>query len=752
MKFPHIQQHDSSDCGAACIASICAHYGRETTIVKLRELLGTDISGTTIKGITGALVKLGFEAKAVRVDKEAFTSKFTLPAVAHIVKEDGTSHYVVIFSANVNSGTIKYMDPAEDKHQKASVDEFFENFDGILVMMVPNENFVKSKEGAKSVLSSFIGLLKPHKRLFAVAIATTVILTIIGIVLSIFNKILIDEIIPYNLNDQLRIFAIVLAVVVVVQVILGALRQHVMLYLSLKIDIPLTLGYFEHVFRLPMNFFASRKTGDIVTRFQDAGVIAGVLTGVALTVFIDVSMAVIVGIVLFTMNANLFGIIIILAIVSAVLIFLFRAPYRKLNKKQMEQHARLNSEVIESLNGIETVKTNTSEELMMERIETEYIKTLKLGFRGGVLSNIQGSLSSLTGGLGNIGILVMGGFFVISGETTLGTLVAFMSLSGFFIGPINRLVSLQLSIQEANISLKRLSEIYSVDEEEDEELEKDSMILGEKIDNIEIEGISFRYGSKPLTLSNISVVIPRGKKVAIVGRSGSGKTTLSKLMLKFYIPESGRITFNGIDLKNINPFSIRERIGCVPQNVQLFSGSIMSNMLIGKSDATPNEISSACALAGCDEFINKLPAGYNTRLDENGGGLSGGEKQRLALARVLVKKPDFIILDEATSNMDFLTEQQIYDTLFNKMKETTMMIIAHRLSTIRKCDVIYVMDGGKITESGTHEELLKRGGLYLKLWESQVGELPGVNPSTSEKEQQTRQEKKIEGDNDIEYQ
>jgi len=201
---------------------------------------------------------------------------------------------------------------------------------------------------------------------------------------------------------------------------------------------------------------------------------------------------------------------------------------------------------------------------------------------------------------------------------------------------------------------------------------------------------------------------------------------------------------------------IRERIGCVPQNVQLFSGSIMNNILIGKPNATPNEVSNACKLAGCEEFIKKLPASYNTFLDENGGGLSGGEKQRIALARVLVKRPDFIILDEATSNMDFITEQQIYDTIFNKMKDTTMLIIAHRLSTIRRCNLIYVMDDGKVIESGTHDELLRKDGFYCKLWESQVGEMPSTkrehgNASENKAVEKTElKDNKDDGD-EIEY-
>ena len=742
MKYPHVQQHDSSDCAAACVASVCSFYGREITIVKLRELLGTDMAGTTVKGITEAADKLGFEAKAVRVDPESFKSGFTLPAIARTVRKDGTAHFVVICS--ISGGKIKCMDPAEDRLTKKAVSEFLEDFDGVLVLMVPNENFVQSKEGAKSVLSSFMALIKPHWKMFATAIAISVILTVFGIVMSMFNKVLIDEIIPYSQNKQLMLMAVALVIVISTQVALGALRQHLILYLSQKIDIPLMLGYFKHIFRLPMNFFASRKTGDIVTRFQDAGVIKGVLTSVALTVFIDIAMVVIVGAILFTMNASLFAIVLLMTGVSAVLIFSFKGPYKKLNKKMMEQGARLNSQVIESLNGIETVKTNSSEEYIMEKIETEYIRSMKLGFRGGVLSNIQGSISSFAGGLGSLGLLVIGGSLVINGDTTLGTLVAFSSLAGFFTEPIGRLVSLQLTIQEANISLRRLSEIYEVEEEEDLESGKDAM---GSVGDIEMSGISFRYGSRPLTLRNVSMTIPKGKKVAIVGRSGSGKTTLSKLLLKFYVPEEGKITFSGRELNTIDAFALREKIGCVPQSVEIFGGTIRDNILIGRPDASPSEIAAASRYADCEEFVNRLPNNYNTMLDENGGGLSGGERQRIALARALVKDPEFIIMDEATSSLDFITEQSIYDTIFNKLNNMTMLIIAHRLSTIRRCDMIYVMEKGEIIESGTHESLLSSGGTYADLWNSQTG-----GPAKAEKKDvQADPEKKMTEEDEIEY-
>lgn len=720
MKIPVVEQHDSSDCGVACVASICSYYGQEFTIVKLRELLGTDIFGTSINGISQGLEKLGFVSRPVYVDRKSFEKgNYTLPAIARLVRGDGTAHYVAVYS--VKGNRVTYMDPAEGRPQKRSMDEFYECFDGGMIMMAPDEHFTRSKSESARVFSGFKALIRPHWSIFCVAIGISVIVTIFAIILSLFNKILIDEIIPYREEHQLALFAVVLLIVTAVQVILGAFRAHVLLYLSQKIDIPLMLGYFRHIFRLPMAFFSSRKTGDIVTRFQDAGVVKNVLTSAALSVIIDVSMIAIIGIFLYVTSSVLFAVTIVMAVLGALIIYCFKAPYRKLNRASMEQGAKLNSKIIESLNGIESVKTNSCEEHIMEGIESEFIRSLRISFRGGVLSNIQGSVSSALTSGGNLLVLVLGGFLVIGGSLTLGGLIAFISLSGYFIGPIERLVGLQLSIQEADISLKRLSEIYEVEEEENSESGKSSDAVNGGIGDIWMDNVSFRYGSRPLTVRDVSLRISKGEKVALVGRSGSGKTTISKLMLKFYVPEEGRVLINGTDSRDINAFALRDRIGCVPQNVELFSGTIRENLLLGREGVSRGEIDRICDITGCSEFIRKLPAGYDNFLDENGGGLSGGEKQRIAIARALLRRPDFLIFDEATSNMDFITERNTYDVIFNMLMDLPVLIIAHRLSTIRRCDRIYVMDEGKITEYGTHDELIAKGGLYSEMWKTQIG-------------------------------
>lgn len=716
-----IKQHDSSDCAAACLAMICMYYKKDSSITKLRDVLGTDIKGTTLKGLESGANKLGFDTKAIRVDKESFKSKYTLPAIAHVVTDEGLEHFVVIHKIKKDKVTI--LDP-DKGYQKKNINDFFNNFDGIMLLMIPNNEFEKGKGKKGKTLSMFINLLLPQKKLFIYSIITSIMLTALGITSSFFNKFLMDEILPYALKNQLKVLIIGFLLVGITQIILSAIRQHMLLYLSQKIEIPLLLGYFKHIYKLPMNFFSSRKVGDILTRFSDAFTIKDILTSVSLSLIIDIGLATSTATILYLMNNTLFIIILTLTIIDAALIYIFKEPYKKINLDQMEAESRLNSNIIESLKGIETLKSLGAEDKSLEKLEDEYIKNLKIAFKEGVLSNVQGSISSSVSTVGNLVLMFIGANLVMDGKITLGSLMAFTSLSGYFMEPIGRLIGLQLSIQEASISLKRISEIYEVEKEQ----AIDDKVKIESIDgDIEFKNITFRYGSREPVLKDVSIKIPKGKKVALVGESGSGKTTLSKLLLKYYIPESGKIQIGDYDIEELDIYSLRKSVAYVPQNIELFSGTIKENILLGASGVTEKELKYACENAGCSNFINKLPSKYDTFLDESGGGLSGGERQRLAFSRAIVKKSKFLILDEATSNLDFISESKIYNTLFVKGKNTTMLIIAHRLSTIRNCDIIYVMDKGKVVEVGDHNTLLSKKGYYYKLYISQVGELNDID-------------------------
>ncbi len=286
MKIPVVEQHDSSDCGVACAVSICAYYGKEVTISKLREVMGTDAYGTSIAGLIKGLESVGFRAKSLYISRESFANDtFTLPAIARLVRSDGTAHYVSVYQ--IRKGIVTYMDPDQPVVQRKTIEEFNVDFDGGLIMMVPTNEFLKGKENTHSLRLVFSRIIKAHTGLFILAIVFSVIMTIFGIISAMFNKVLVDEIIPYQQEHQLLLFAIVLVAIGVTQVAVSAFRQHVIIYLSQKIDIPLMMGYFSHIFKLPMRFFESRRTGDIVTRFQDAGTVKNVLTNTALTAVID---------------------------------------------------------------------------------------------------------------------------------------------------------------------------------------------------------------------------------------------------------------------------------------------------------------------------------------------------------------------------------------------------------------------------------------------------------------------------------
>ncbi|MFQ7000920.1 MAG: peptidase domain-containing ABC transporter [Clostridium sp.] len=485
----------------------------------------------------------------------------------------------------------------------------------------------------------------------------------------------------------------------------------------------------------------------MITRFSDAFTIKDIFTNVALTLIMDIAMAIITGVILFKMNITLFVVILFMTVISIILVFLFKHPYKKINEEQMQQNSILNSQIIEGLRAVETIKGNANEETELEKIEREYIKSLRISFKEGMLSNVQGSISELIFTIGNLILTYFAIVQVINADITLGSMMAFMTLSGYFMDPVGRLVSLQLQIQEANISMKRITEILDYDKEQSANEENTYNEL-EKVDgDIEIKNVTFRYGNRKPVLNNISFSIPKGKKIALVGASGSGKSTIAKLILKYYEPESGEITIDGVDINEYSNDSLRRAISYVPQSIELFSKSIYDNIRVSRMNSTLEEVKEAARMADAHDFIRKLPMQYYTYLEEAGNGLSGGEKQRIALSRAFLKKNEFYILDESTSNLDFATENIIFDMIYNKFKNKSMLIIAHRLSTVKNCDEIIVMNNGKIIEKGTHDELLEKKNHYYKLWEMQQGNFIKIE----EKELEQLQEIESNDENEISY-
>lgn len=725
-KYYCVKQHDITDCGAACLATISKQYGFRTSITKIREVAGTDKQGTNAYGVIKAAEQLGFSAKGVKGDKNAFFSEFPLPCIAHVIANGALLHYVVIHKITKKQVTIA--DPGKGL-VKLSPEEFFGEkaedgkppeyqWSGVLILMVPDNTFQKGDE-TQGLFQRFFHLLLPQRRLLVNIFLASLLITIFGILGSFYFKVLIDDILPAGLLKTLHILSIGVILLNLFKVLLSAIRSHLLLYLSQKLDIALLLGYYNHVLKLPMNFFGTRKVGEIISRFNDASKVRDTISGATLTIMIDTIMAVAGGIILYMQNGYMFAVTLVVVILYFIIVFCFNKWYKKLNEAQMENNAQLTSYMVESLNGIQTVKAYNAEQKVNIETETKFIRLLRSIFKLSWVSNLQGSLVGFVELTGGIVILWVGAFNIIKGNLTIGQLITFNSLLAYFLDPVKNLINLQPQMQTAVVAADRLGEILDLEPErtarEDKKLKLDTLM-----GDVWFKNITFRYGTRRTVLEHITMHIKQGEKIALVGESGSGKTTLVKLLLNLYSPEEGEILINNNNIKDINLESLRDKIAYIPQETFLFSGSIMENLTLGLDDVTIEEVIEASKKAQAHDFINELPLRYETRLEENGSNLSGGQRQRLAIARAILKKPDILILDEATSNLDSITESAIQDTIKEYCKEMTTIIIAHRLGTIKRCDMIYVMEKGKIIEAGNHEELISQKSNYAILWQRQV--------------------------------
>lgn len=717
MKYYCVKQHDITDCGAACLATISKQYGLNLSISKIREVAGTDRQGTNAYGMIKAAEQLGFTAKGVKGNQDAFFTDFPLPAIAHVVVDGSLLHYVVVHK--ITKKKIIIADPGKGI-VKYTPEEFFKIWTRVLIILVPTSKFKKGNEN-QGILSRFFSLMLPQKRLLINIFLSSIMITIFGILASFYFRFIMDDIVPNSTRKTLIALSIGVIALYIFKAILETFRNHLMLYLGQKLDIPLILGYYEHVLGLPMNFFGTRKVGEIVSRFTDASKIRDAISSATLTIMIDSLMAIVGGAVLFAQNRTLFAISVIVVVLYGIIVLAFNKPVKKINEKQMENNAQVTSYLVETLNGIETVKAFHAEDKAQAKTDKLFVKLLKSVFKGGMIMNAQQTLTNIVSTIGGTIILWVGVVNVLNGNMTLGSLITFNALLAYFLDPVKNLINLQPTMQTAIVAAERLGEILDL---ELEKVQNERRTLAPTSLNlpIRIENLDFRYGTRRLVLENINMTINAGEKIALVGESGSGKTTLSKLLMNFYPWEKGEIFIGDYNLKDINLEALRNRIAYISQDIFLFSGTIRENLELGNEDATMEDIIEACRLSKADEFINNMPLRYETMLEENGANLSGGQKQRLAIARALLKKPDILIMDEATSNLDSITEKAIEKTINSLSRNITTIIIAHRLSTIMRCDKIFVMEQGKFIEQGTHNELIARKGRYYDLWKDQLPE------------------------------
>ena len=704
-------QMDQKDCGVASLAMVFGYFGSYYSLARLRELAKTTINGTTALGLVKAAETLGFEPQAIQADMTLFDSpNLIFPFVVHVLKDKELFHYYVVTGKDKQNIHIADPDP-EVRLTKLSRERFEEEWTGTTIFVAPSPNYQPHKDKNQG-LTSFLPILINQKGLIINIILATVLVTLINIVGSYYLQSIIDTYVPNQTSSTLSVISICLVIVYALQQILSFAQDYLLIVLGQRLSIDVILSYIKHVFDLPVSFFATRRTGEIVSRFTDANSIIDALASTTISIFLDISMMLIISIILFLQNSNLFFISLLGLPIYALIIIAFMKPFEKMNRDTMEANATLSSSVIEDINGIETIKSLASEKTRYQKLDREFVDYLKRSFTYSRAESQQKALKKLAQLSLNVCALWIGANFVMDGKMSLGQLITYNTLLYYFTNPLENIINLQSKLQTAQVANSRLNEVYLVKSEFEEQkmVEDLSMVQGD----MTFKGIHYKYDYGQDILSDINLTIKQGSKIALVGISGSGKSTLAKMMVNFYNPSQGEIRLGDMNLNQIDKKSLRQHINYLPQQPYVFNGTILENLLLGAKEGTTREdILRAVELAEIREDIERMPLNYQTELTSDGTGISGGQRQRIALARALLTDAPILILDEATSSLDILTEKRIVDNLMNLDK--TLIFIAHRLTIAERVEKVIVLDRGKIVEEGNHADLLARNSFYTHL-------------------------------------
>ncbi|RFZ95722.1 peptidase domain-containing ABC transporter [Mucilaginibacter conchicola] len=707
-----IKQHDITDCGAACLASVSAFYHLDMPIARIRQYASTDQKGTNILGLIEAATKLGLSAKGVKGPFESLF-KIPLPAIAHVVIRN-LHHYVVIYKATPEH--IQVMDPLDGEMHEIPHEEFKKIWSGVLVLLSPGEMFEAGSEKI-SVERRFWFLLKPHKSVLIQVLFGSVVYTIMGLASSIFLQKIVDNVIPGENRNLLNLMGMIMVCVLFLQVIINHSKTLLTIKTGQQIDARLILGYYKHLLRLPQTFFDTMRVGEIISRINDAVKIRLFINEVLIGFSVNFFILIFSFVLMFSYYWKLALIMLAIIPLYGIIFYFSNKVNKTTQRKLMEDSADLETQLVESVTAISTIKQFGLENYTNLRTETRFVTLLKTIYRSSTNSLWIGNSSSLVSSMFTVILLWAGAGFVLDSLITPGELLSFYAIIGYFMGPVASLIGMNKTVQDAVIAADRLFEIVDL---EREEITNKTELTPDMIGDIRFRSISFRYGSRAQIFNDFSLTLQKGQTTGIVGESGSGKTTLLALLQNLYPLQSGSIMFGDYDIKYFTNESLRRLVSVVPQQVHLFAGSVLENIAVGDFEPDMKKVISICNNLGITDFVEQLPNGFNTYLGENGSNLSGGQRQRLAIARALYRDPEILIMDEATSALDSTSEKFIQKTI-GELREQgkTILLIAHRLSTIMDADCIIVMKDGKVLEQGTHQELIDKKEAYLNLWEQQ---------------------------------
>jgi len=707
---------EKMDTGLLCLGMLSRFYGLPADPAQLRHQFGESGKLFTSSEILRAAKSLGLKAREIESEWSKLL-KTQLPAIA--IHEDG--HFFIIAQIKEEQdkeGQALIQDPLEQKPLTVTREQLEKQWSGKLILLTRRAGILGGFK--KFDFSWFIPAILKYKKLLSEVLIASFFIQLFGLITPLFFQVVIDKVLVHRGLTTLDVLAIGLLVVYIFDVVLNGLRNYVFSHTTNRIDVVLGANLFKHLLRLPLNYFEARRVGDTVARVRELDSIRNFITGSAITLVIDLLFTFVFFAVLYLYSPTL-TYVVLGAIPFYVLLAIFITPILRARlHEKFNRGAENQAFLVESVYGIETIKASAVEPQSQRRWEEQLSEYVRASFKATNLGNITSQTASFINKVTILLILWIGARLVINGELSVGQLVAFNMLAARISSPILRLVQLWQDFQQAGISVQRLGDILNVKTEPTYSPGRASLPKLEG--RVTFDKVTFRYRTDgPEILRNISLDIKSGEVIGIVGRSGSGKSTLAKLIQRLYVPESGRVMVDGVDLAMVDTVWLRQNLGVVLQENFLFNRTVRENIALADPAMPMERVVQTAKLSGAHEFILELPEGYDTIVEEHGSNLSGGQRQRIAIARALITNPRILIFDEATSALDYESESIIHQNMRYICKGRTVFIIAHRLSAVRNANRILVIEKGQIVEHGSHRDLMETNGYYARLYSHQVG-------------------------------
>ncbi len=707
-RVPEMIQMTDVECGAACLAMALNYYGYATSISEVQEHCGVGRDGLTALDIVKSARLYGLRVRAVSVDLNSFRY-VTLPAIIHWQ----FNHFLIVERWSPNR--IEAVDPASGRRTLTG-EEFDEGFTGVAIMLEPGTQFTqKSPQKLLTPWSYMRSLLQMRAIIFQI-IGTSLFLQALGLAAPLLTEVIIDRILPAKNPDMLLLLGSGMLLLILTQGVASFLRSSLLLYLQTRIDRDMALNFFEHLLSLPYRFFQLRLNGDLLARVNSNLAIRDLLTNQLLSTFLDGGTVIVYFIILFSLSKFIAAITLGLGVIQVALLLFTSPAIRRLTQRDLEAQGKTQGYMNEILSGIATLKAAGSEQRAFTRWENFFFDEMNISLRLNYLSLVVNTIVGIANLLSPLLLLWLGATLVINGSLTIGAMLALNTLAIQLLGPLASLAVSAQDLQIVRAHFARIADVIGTQPEQDPaQVQPPHRLRGQ----IELQHVSFQYDQHaPMILHDINMTIYPGQKVALVGRTGSGKSTLGKLLVGLITPTKGTILFDGVPLERMHYQQVRSQFGVVLQESFIFSGSVKENIALNNPEMDMTQIAEAARIAAIDEDVAKMPMGYDTLVSEGGSAFSGGQRQRLALARAIAHYPALLLLDEATSALDVVTERIVEQNF--KQLPCTQVIIAHRLSTIRNADLILVLEQGQIVEQGTHEQLWRKNGFYTRLLQTQL--------------------------------